>query len=142
LTAQNNIESLSVEASTSHLAKVRDFVAEHAAKHGFNQKEISEIRLAVDEAYTNIIKHAYKNDPENLVTIYLGFDNDSFWISLQDKGESFDRASYKTPDLMTQIKQKKRGGMGVYLIHKLMDQVQYNRKGQFNEIRMEKYLQS
>jgi len=140
LAGNNNIATLSVEASTSHLAKVRDFVAEHAARHGFSAKQISEIRLAVDEAYTNIIKHAYKNDPNNSVNIKLGFDDNNFWISLQDKGESFDRASYKAPDLVQQIKQKKRGGMGVYLIQKLMDQVHYNRKGQLNEIRMVKQL--
>jgi len=61
LATSNNIHSLSVEASTSQLAKVRDFVAEHAERLGLSEKEIGNIRLAVDEAYTNIIKHAYKN---------------------------------------------------------------------------------
>ncbi|MFD2530925.1 ATP-binding protein [Gracilimonas halophila] len=134
------IKTLSVEASTEHLAEVRDFVAAHAENIGLTQKDISEIRLAVDEAYTNIIKHAYKNTPKEKVNIEIGSDSDHLWITLMDKGKSFDPSSYTEPDLMKRIKEKKRGGMGVYLIRKLMDQVQYNRKGHTNVIRMVKNL--
>jgi serine/threonine-protein kinase RsbW len=136
----NQIQTLSVEASTEHLAEVRDFVAAHAEQRGLSQKEISEIRLAVDEAYTNIIKHAYKGDGQKQVNIEIGSDASRLWISLIDEGKSFDPSTYSEPDLLKRIKEKKRGGMGVYLIRKLMDQVQYNRKGQKNEIRMVKNL--
>ncbi|HKK25475.1 MAG TPA: ATP-binding protein [Gracilimonas sp.] len=134
------IHTLSVEASTEHLAEVRDFVASHAENIGLNQKMISEIRLAVDEAYTNIIKHAYSNNSTEKVNIEIGSDDDQLWITLIDSGKSFDPRSYREPDLMKRIKEKKRGGMGVYLIRKVMDQVQYNRKGESNEIRMVKNL--
>lgn len=134
------IQTLSVEASTEHLAEVRDFVAAHAESIGLNQKDISEIRLAVDEAFTNIIKHAYKNTPTKKVNIEIGSDAERLWISLIDEGKSFDPSSYNEPDLIRRIKEKKRGGMGVYLIRKLMDQVQYSRKGETNEIRMVKNL--
>lgn len=140
MAGNKQIQTLSVEASTEHLAKVRDFVAAHAESIGLSQKEISEIRLAVDEAYTNIIKHAYKNEPSSLVDIEIGSNANQLWISLMDRGKSFDPSTYSEPDLMRRIKEKKRGGMGVYLIRKVMDQVQYNRKGQTNEIRMVKNL--
>ncbi|MEX0721057.1 MAG: ATP-binding protein [Balneolaceae bacterium] len=136
----NNIHTLSVKASTEHLAEVRDFVAAHAQEIGLSEKEISEIRLAVDEAYTNIIKHAYKNSPTQTVNIEIGSDNSQLWISLIDEGKSFDPSTYSEPDIIQRIKEKKRGGMGVYLIRKVMDQVQYNRKGHTNEIRMVKNL--
>jgi serine/threonine-protein kinase RsbW len=137
---RNNIYTLSVDSSTKHLSEVRDFVADHAKKVGLSEKEISEIRLAVDEAYTNIIKHAYKNQPSKPVTIQLGFNNAQLWISIIDEGESFKPEEYKAPDILKRIKNKQRGGMGVFLIQKLMDQVQYNRKGQMNEIKMVKNL--
>lgn len=57
-----------------------------------------------------------------------------------DEGESFKPDEYKAPDILKRIKNKQRGGMGVFLIQKLMDQVQYNRKGTLNEIRMVKHL--
>ncbi len=140
MASTKKIHTLSVDSSTKHLSEVRDFVAAHAQNYGLTEKEISEIRLAVDEAYTNIIKHAYKNSPENPVKIEVGTDSKKLWISILDKGESFKPEEYKAPDILKRIKNKQRGGMGVFLIQKLMDQVQYNRKGNMNEIRMVKNL--
>lgn len=135
-----NIHTLRVDASTRHLAEVRDFVANHASEMGLSDKDISDIRLAVDEAYTNIIKHAYGNSGDRPVEIEIGHNAKQLWISLIDHGEAFDPSDYSEPDILQRIKEKKRGGMGVYLIRKLMDQVQYNKRGQTNEIRMVKNL--
>lgn len=132
--------SLTVESSTKHLAQVRDFVAGHAQKIGLSEKVIDEIRLAVDEAYTNIIKHAYKNTPQKPVLIEVGIDSSKLWISIKDEGVGFKPEEYRAPDILKRIKNKQRGGMGVYLIQKLMDQVQYNQNGGVNEIRMVKNL--
>lgn len=136
--AKTTTYSISVQASTKHLAKVRDFVAKHAKEFGFNKQEVADIRLAVDEAYTNIIKHAYNNDDRKTVDIELGYNSTNFWISLLDTGDAFDPAKYSKPDVPKKIKEKKRGGVGVYLIKKLMDNVEYHTEGSVNEIRMTK----
>ena len=130
--------SISVQASTEHLAEVRDFVAKHASEFGFAQQDVEDIRLAVDEAYTNIIKHAYEFDEHKSVDIELGYNSNKFWISLLDTGDAFDPSDYSKPDVRQKIKEKKRGGVGVYLIRKLMDDVEYKTKGSVNEIRMTK----
>lgn len=130
--------SISVQASTKHLANVRDFVAKHASELGFKKQDVADIRLAVDEAYTNIIKHSYKNDPQKSVDIDLGYDEDKFWISLMDTGNAFDPSNYKKPDIEKSIKKGKKGGVGVYLIRKLMDEVTYSRQGSKNVIHMTK----
>lgn len=140
MAAKGTKYSLTVDSSTKHLAEVRDFVAGHAQTVGLSEKIIDEIRLAVDEAYTNIIKHAYKNTPQKPVRIEVGIDKSKLWISIKDEGEGFKPDEYRAPDILKRIKNKQRGGMGVYLIQKLMDQVQYNQKGGVNEIRMVKNL--
>lgn len=119
-----------------HLAEVRDFVGSIALKYGFNKKEMEDVRLAVDEAYTNIIKHAYKYDDKKDVEIELNIHDEKLCVSLFDKGNSFNLNNYVMPNVKEQIRQKKRGGMGVYLIHKLMDKVQYISENNSNEIRM------
>jgi serine/threonine-protein kinase RsbW len=129
---------MSVEASTEHLAKVRNFVAKHATECGFKKQDVADIRLAVDEAYTNIIKHSYNYDKNKSVDIELGYNGNEFWVSLLDTGEAFDPNSYSEPDVRQQIKNKKSGGVGVYLIKKLMDDVRYSNKGSRNIIRMSK----
>jgi len=138
--SSSNSHQILVPASTEHLSEVRDFVASYARQFSFDDQQIQDIRLAVDEAYTNIIKHAYKYDASKKVEINLGSDDDTFWISLRDDGNSFDTKHYSKPDLRERIKRKKRGGVGVYLIKELMDEVEYRKRGNQNEIRMEKKL--
>lgn len=140
MSSQNNIFSISIDASTSHLAEVRNFVGEHSQKIGLSKDQIDEIRLAVDEAYTNIIKHAYKRENGKPVTIEFGYDDSQIWVTLTDRGESFDPSQYNEPDLQKRIKNKQRGGMGVFLIRKLMDSVHYSRSGKQNTIKMVKNL--
>lgn len=137
-TAQDNI--LVVSASTEHLSSVRSFVAESARKHGFQEKEIDEIKLAVDEAFTNIIKHAYNFDNQKKVSLKTGSENENFWVSIHDEGKPYDPGTYKEPNIAERIKEGKRGGAGIYLIKKLMDKVEYSTSGRVNQIRLIKHL--
>lgn len=128
--------SISVQASTRHLADVRNFVGRHAEKQGFKKQDVADIRLAVDEAYTNIIKHSYDNNPSESVQVELGYDDDMFWVALLDNGKPFDPSNYSEPNVEQKIKHKKRGGVGVYLIRKLMDDVSYAQDEEMNIITM------
>lgn len=136
----NHKYSITVEASTEHLAEVRDFVAANAEKCGFTKEQTSDLRLAVDEAFTNIIEHAYKSDKGKKIELELECVDKALRISLFDTGQSFSANDYREPDIKKRIKQKKGGGVGVYLIKKLMDEVNYNYSNGFNEIRMIKRL--
>lgn len=127
---------LTVNASTKNLVEVREFVATHASQEKFTKQQINDIRLAVDEAFTNIIKHAYKNDDTKEVYVELQFDDEKLCVIISDYGISFDIDSYQIPDVRNQIKEKKRGGMGVYLIQNLMDEVTYRNQKSRNEIIM------
>jgi len=129
----------SIIASTKNLAEVRNFVADHADNHGFNRHQIADIRLAVDEAITNIIKHAYKGDDSRTIDIEVTFEESLICIQILDTGRSFQMNRYKEPDIERKIKEKKRGGMGLYLIHSLMDEVSYSSKNGTNEMIMCKY---
>lgn len=127
---------LTVNASTKNLVEVREFVATYASQEKFTKQQINDIRLAVDEAFTNIIKHAYKNDDTKKVYVELQFDDEKLCVIISDYGISFDIDSYQIPDVRDQIKEKKRGGMGVYLIQNLMDEVTYRNQKSRNEIIM------
>ncbi len=127
-----------VGASTENLSDIRDFVASHAQKYGFDDNIVADIRLAVDEACTNIIKHAYSNDPKENLEITIEVDDEKFMIYLVDRGDGFDVKTYQKPDLKKQIEQKKRGGMGVHLMLNLMDEVTYQVKNNMNVLCMSK----
>lgn len=135
----NSTYRKTIAASTKNLSDVRNFVAEHASSNGFNRQEIADIRLAVDEAITNIIKHAYKGDENHTIDIEVTFKKDRVCIELLDTGATFNLKAFPEPNIKEKIKQKKRGGMGVYLIHSLMDDVSYGRVDDANKMVMCKY---
>lgn len=130
--------SILVSASTAQIADVRSFVARHAGDYGFSAEDVHDITLAVDEAYTNVIKHAYNFDETKKVKIKILTADNEFTISLMDEGAAFDPATYKEPNIAERVMLRKRGGVGVYLIHKLMDRVEYRNDGTQNEILMSK----
>ncbi len=112
-----------------------------ALQIGFSEDVTGKIILAVDEACTNIIKHAYKYSPNGNIIISIKFADPKFEISITDEGNHFNPASIPEPDIKEFYKQKKVGGLGMYLIKKLMDEVQYSTLTENkNQVILIKYL--
>lgn len=134
-------DSINIESKTERLIAVRDFVSAAAQEFGFSDEEISKIALAVDEACTNVIKHAYKFDPAKKITVTVKRGDGAFEVSIRDTGKQFNPAGVQTPDMKEYLSHFRRGGLGVYLMKTLMDKVEYNfAPGQPNEVRLIKYL--
>ncbi len=120
---------------------VREFVSEAARKFGFSDEDVSKIALAVDEACTNVIKHAYKYDPTRKIVVTVRQHDEAFEVSIQDNGKSFNPADLHMPDMKEYLTHYRRGGLGVYLMKSLMDRVEYKLiPGKRNEVRLTKYL--
>lgn len=134
----DKVHTLRIAASTDELEHIRSFVSNHARSFGFTDSAIRDITLAVDEACTNIIKHAYKWDPEQEITIQLKMHQNEMIFSVTDRGKAFDPKSYDLPTMQEQLDKKKRSGYGILLIRKLMDKVEYLKNNSHNEIRMSK----
>jgi len=133
--------SKTVLSRTDHLLEVREFVSEAARQFGFNDEDVANIVLAVDEACTNIIKHAYQYAPDKEIVIAIMRNNGTFEVRIKDNGKNFNPESLKAPDLKRNLSHHRRGGLGVYLMKKLMDKVEYNfAEGQTNQVSLVKYL--
>ena len=133
--------SLHIQSRTDQLIDARDFVAGAARESGFSDEDVGNIALAVDEACTNVIKHAYRFDGEQTLTITVKPGKDRIEIRISDSGRRFDPASLSTPNMKEYLRNYRKGGLGVYLMKKLMDEVEYRMlPGERNEVRMVKYL--
>ena len=127
---------------TDQLLEVREFVSGAARAFGFPEDEVSKIALAVDEACTNIIKHAYHNDPTKDIVVSVMREKNRFEVRIVDEGTKFDPTSMKPLDLKNHLAHYRRGGLGVYLMKTLMDEIVYSSQGRKkNEVRLTKYLQ-
>ena len=101
----------------------------------------SKIALAVDEACTNVIKHAYRFDASKRITVTITPGNGIFEVSIIDTGKQFNPDAIETPDMKEYLTHFKKGGLGVYLMKTLMDKVEYSiQPGKRNEVRLVKYL--
>ncbi len=138
----SKIVTKKILSRTDHLSEVRSFIADAASTFGFSEEDIANISLAVDEACTNIIKHAYQNAPDKEIEISVIRNKNNFEIRIVDFGRRFNPQEIKAPDLRRNLAQHRRGGLGVYLMRRLMDKVEYNfMPGRHNEVRLIKYLQ-
>ncbi|AFN75092.1 putative anti-sigma regulatory factor, serine/threonine protein kinase [Melioribacter roseus P3M-2] len=136
-------KQLKINSGTENLANVRKFVKDTALECGFGEDDIEQIILAVDEACTNIIKHAYGFSPDGIIDIDVKFKDDKFTIAITDEGKGFDPKQIPIPDVQEFYKQKKVGGLGIYLMRKLMDEVNYSIENKNkNRVTLVKYLKN
>jgi serine/threonine-protein kinase RsbW len=120
------------------LRMIRTVVQEFVAEMGCDPKERHDIALAVGEAVSNVIKHSYKGDPDNKLALLCRDHDDSFEVEIRDRGVAYDPAAKPTrPPEEIRV-----GGRGVYLMRALMDQVEYQREGDVNCVRMRKLLKT
>ena len=133
--------TLQVPSSTENLALIREFVTTVGLQAGISEADIGKIELAVDEACANVIEHAYGHDASKEVVISANIDDDAITFNIRDTGKGFDPTKIAQEDLQKLIQARKDGGLGMRLIKKLMDEVQYEIvPGQKNELRMIKRL--
>jgi serine/threonine-protein kinase RsbW len=133
--------TLDIESRTERLIAVREFVSGMAREFGFGDEDVSKIALAVDEACTNIIKHAYKYEPGHTISVVVRGRNGAFEVAIRDTGRKFNPAAITSPDMRDYLEHYRRGGLGVYLMKSLMDSVEYDIKpDSVNEVRLTKYL--
>jgi serine/threonine-protein kinase RsbW len=132
---------LKIPSITENLQMIREFVLKIAAKTGFNEETQEQIALAVDEACTNVIKHAHHHDARRLMDIQIQTDSNKMKITITDKGRGFDITKLKDPDVEKYIRESRHGGLGIYLIKTLMDEVDYEfNPGVKNQVQLTKYI--
>lgn len=126
------MKSTQYAAKFEYLDEIRDFVAEVARRAGFNDRDVYNIQLATDEAASNIIEHAYEGVGDGVLELSCGMDGDSIKIVLTDHGEPYDPESIPMPDLKADLSERKIGGLGIFLMRKLMDTVHYESHPEIN----------
>lgn len=121
----------------SELAAARDAelkLLRDVAQQGYGGAPTFAIKLAVQEAINNAIKHGNRFDPDKRVEITYSIGPDETTITISDEGDGFD--SEHLPDPTAEENIEKPTGRGVMLMRAYMDEVRYNKKG--NQVRLTK----
>ena len=134
---------MQVPSSTENLAMIRQFLDGIGQQAGISEGEVAKIVLAVDEACSNVIEHAYQRDAAQEVVIHVRFDDDALKVTISDTGLGFDPTKIEPQELEELIAKRKKGGLGLRLIRTLMDEVHYDMEpGKKNQIQMLKKIEA
>lgn len=117
---------ITVSSSTKNLHLIRNFVEQAALNSGIERTKADEIVLAVDEACTNIIKYTYRLEAKHKISVKTFNKNNEFVVEITYRGKGFDPNEVKSPDMSEYFKKYRVGGLGIPLMRKFMNKIEYN----------------
>lgn len=128
----SNMAKTILPARLENLETMIGFIKDGAEKYGFDNKKINQIHLASEEALVNIINYAYPDKNGSIEITYDAKEGKGLVIEIIDWGIPFDPLSIPEPDIAAPIEDRTIGGLGIFFINKLVDEVQYRRDGKSN----------
>lgn len=126
-------KEITLPATAESTQPIVDFVEGYLSEIDAPFKVIAQINVVIDEIYSNIAKFAYKPDAVGDVTVSLDInDENDFSITFVDHGEPFNPLEKEDPDVDLGIDERGIGGLGIFIVKKTMDDVQYKYENNSN----------
>ncbi|RYU84279.1 ATP-binding protein [Hymenobacter persicinus] len=133
--------AIRISCNRSNLKVVRDFVSTYLAAYSLSDLHLNQIVLAVDEVVANLIIHANGEDESQHLNLHLSVKDHVFGIEIEDDSKSsYAPSSYREPDLQEHIRTGKKGGVGMTLVNRIMDRVEFTTSGSRNVCRLYKKI--
>jgi len=138
------MHTFKVACQRENLRQVREFVNIILSEEKLSELEVNQLVLAVDEICSNLIIYAHPTDNnEELEVSILTMEKEANEIIFEitdRKTDNFDVKSYQEPDLNQIIEEKRKGGMGLMLVHRIMDSIEIRTDGKTTIWRMSKKI--
>jgi serine/threonine-protein kinase RsbW len=131
------IVTLRLESRLDHVELVARAVRALCSTAGLPGRECAQVELAVGEALNNVIRHAYHGEAGHPIEVTFAQERAQFTIEVADEGEPMPPGRPVAFDFdPSDIAHLPEGGMGIFLIHSVMDRVEYRRLGDRNALTM------
>ena len=131
---------LCLKSQASELERLMGVITRLGTAHHLPDKVVSDLNLALEEVFSNIIRHGYEGREDREVTIALHLAPEEITATVEDTGVPFNPLELPDPDLTVPLEERKVGGLGVYLVRQLMDEVDYRTEGGRNILRLTKRI--
>ncbi len=130
--------SISIRCNLNNLQQVRDFVESTLISYHLSEIVLNQMKLAVEEICVNLITHANAEDNGKFLHLTICHQGDQFLFEIIDNGKAFQLSEYKEPDIVQHVKQGKGTGLGMVLVFRIMDKVEFTSNGIRNVCRLYK----
>ena len=131
---------MTLAAEVESLSVFRKFISDCCASSNVPDGAVFDLKLAVDEACTNIIEHGYKwMDPGSIILSFR-IGSDRVFVQITDFGHIFEPADAPKPDVEAALVDRPLGGLGLFLIYQTMDNIDYQAYDDGNTLTFTKYI--
>jgi len=137
---KKNSYELKLTNTINNLPIISDFVNDALTQFALDAATINRIQLVVDEACTNVINYAYSEEGTGLLYLKLEYKDQELIITLKDWGKPFDPNTIPPPDLSLDVEDRKIGGLGIYFIKNIMDDINYQFDNGCNNLVLKKKI--
>lgn len=133
--------NISVSCEKNNLQRIRVFIIDVLREQHLSDVEVHSMVLAVDEVCANLMIHSNNCSPDHSINVEVKIeDKGKIVFDIIDKGSGFDLRKYPEPDLNEIIRKKKKGGVGLMLVRRIMDEIDFINKKDYNIVRLTKNL--
>jgi len=122
------MDSLRLPAKLESLETFRSFVLQTIKGWNITQEIVPKIELVLEEVLINIINYAYPTEKGDMEVKCTLLNKDKLCFVIQDCGKPFNPLTKDSPDLRTDLSKRKIGGLGIFLVRKMVDELDYQRK--------------
>ncbi len=122
------IERIKIACTKESLKDVRAFVTSTLNRFRLPETEVNLLVLAVDEICANRIIHSNHCDGNKELEVEISDSADGISFSITDSGDFYDASKQADPDMKLLIKERRKGGIGLLLVRKIMDSIEVKRK--------------
>jgi anti-sigma regulatory factor (Ser/Thr protein kinase) len=118
------------------IARAQDELERFAAAHNVSGRPLYELQLALEEHLANIVNYAYEDNAPHHITVRFGFKSPEIRIQIQDDGRPFNPLDHPPPGVSLPVDQKPVGGLGIHMMRKSVDGLEYRRESDRNILEM------
>ncbi|MEO5359354.1 MAG: ATP-binding protein [Nitrospirota bacterium] len=130
------LSEVKLPAALDHLHDFLTAAASCAHAQGFTAERVGEVELVIEEVFVNIASYAYEGQPPGTAEMVIKADETgNLHVELIDDGVPFDSTAVAEPDLEADIDERRIGGLGIFFMKQLMDDVSYSREDGRNILR-------
>jgi serine/threonine-protein kinase RsbW len=134
--------NLRVYCQKNRLKEIREFITDSLKDYTQDELELNQLVLAVDEVCANLIIHSNACNPDELINVKVHVNDEGVTIVITDNGKSFNYKKYKEPKINEVVEMKKKGGIGLMLVKRIMDKVEFTSKDKKNTCRLYKQFKA
>lgn len=124
---EKRVKNLHVENRIGELAAIETFLEELGDEWDLNPSLVLSLNLVLEEAFTNIVNYGFDDSDIHIVEIGFSLDTGILTIEIRDDGHKWDPTLKAAPDITLSAEERPIGGLGIFLIRKIMDTVEYKR---------------